>query len=462
MTEQRSIDADYVVVGAGAMGMAFVDEILTHSDADVVMIDAHGAPGGHWNDAYPFVRLHQPSFFYGVSSTRLGSDRIDDVGLNAGLSELASGAEVCAYFDHVMHRRFLPSGRVRYLPRTRYQNGRATVLPSGTDLEVSARRAVVDATYMKVTVPSVRPPDYDVEPGVVVIPPNDLVHVERPPGGYVVVGAGKTAFDAILWLLDRSVDPSSVQWVVPRDSWLINRAMTQPGPLFRIGEQIALIADATSPADMFSRLESAGQLLRIDPAREPEMYRCATVTEAELDQLRRIDQVIRLGRVRRLTAERMELDGGTVDTPDEVVYVNCTADGLERRPIVPVFDDATITLQTVRACQQVFSAALIGRVETLPEIDRATKNELATVIPHPDTPHDFLTGTLAHIHNMGRWSQHAELAAWMAGTRLSPGSLADDDEAAGDRGLDLETAIRAAVNLDGFIAASDSGAAMTV
>ncbi|MEM1334921.1 MAG: NAD(P)-binding protein, partial [Actinomycetota bacterium] len=89
MTEQRSIDADYVVVGAGAMGMAFVDEILTHSDADVVMIDEHGAPGGHWNDAYPFVRLHQPSFFYGVSSTRLGSDRIDDVGLNAGLSELA-------------------------------------------------------------------------------------------------------------------------------------------------------------------------------------------------------------------------------------------------------------------------------------------------------------------------------------------------------------------------------------
>ncbi|MEC7144386.1 MAG: NAD(P)-binding protein, partial [Actinomycetota bacterium] len=122
----RGLVADYVVVGAGAMGMAFVDEILSHSDATVALVERRNKPGGHWNDAYPHVRLHQPSFFYGLNSAQLGSDHIDDVGPNQGLSELASGAEVLAYFDHAMQRRFLPSGRVHFFANTEYRDGVAT------------------------------------------------------------------------------------------------------------------------------------------------------------------------------------------------------------------------------------------------------------------------------------------------------------------------------------------------
>ena len=51
------IEADYLVIGAGGMGMAFVDEILTHSDATVVMVDKNFRPGGHWNYVYPFLSL---------------------------------------------------------------------------------------------------------------------------------------------------------------------------------------------------------------------------------------------------------------------------------------------------------------------------------------------------------------------------------------------------------------------
>ena len=140
------LEADYLVVGAGAMGMAFTDVLMTESEATAVLVDRHHQPGGHWNDAYPFVRLHQPSAFYGVNSRKLGSDAIDATGWNQGLHELATGGEVCAYFDQVMQRRFLPSGRVRYYPRTTYEAGTATNLPSGTSCEVRARRAVVDAT----------------------------------------------------------------------------------------------------------------------------------------------------------------------------------------------------------------------------------------------------------------------------------------------------------------------------
>ncbi len=64
------IEADYVVAGAGGVGMAFVDEIITHSDATVAIVDRKHRPGGHWNDVYPFVRPHPPPTCYGGHSTR--------------------------------------------------------------------------------------------------------------------------------------------------------------------------------------------------------------------------------------------------------------------------------------------------------------------------------------------------------------------------------------------------------
>jgi len=110
------LEADYLIVGSGAVGMAFADVLITETDATMIIVDKYQKPGGHWNFAYPFVTLHQPSNFYGVSSRELSKGRKDKVGLNKGLSELASGAEVSAYFDEVMRHQFLPTGRVQYFP----------------------------------------------------------------------------------------------------------------------------------------------------------------------------------------------------------------------------------------------------------------------------------------------------------------------------------------------------------
>ena len=85
------LETDYLVVGAGASGMAFVDSLLTHSDAEVVLVDRRHRPGGHWLDAYPFVRLHQPSAYYGVNSRVLGTNRIDETGPNAGFYRAGHG-----------------------------------------------------------------------------------------------------------------------------------------------------------------------------------------------------------------------------------------------------------------------------------------------------------------------------------------------------------------------------------
>jgi len=420
----EEIEVDYLVVGAGAMGMAFVDGLLTETDATIAIVDRRARPGGHWNDSYPHVRLHQPSAFYGVNSRQLGSNKIDQVGHNAGLYELASGTEVVTYFDQVMHQDFLPSGRVHYLPLSDYE-GQGLVRSLATGAHTRVRyRTEVDASYMNVTVPSMRPPLYEVADSVRCVAPNDLaVPGILPAENYVVVGGGKTAMDACLWMLERGIEPDKITWVRPRDSWCLNRRFIQPGQEFfatSVGsfvEQIEVAAAATDVDDLFARLEAAGLLLRIDRSVQPTMYRCATVTESELAELATITNVIRLGRVQEITESEIVLERGTVPTSGQTLHIDCTADGLERRPIVPVFSEGKITLQTVRTCQQVFSAAFIAHVEAS-YVDPVVKNELTTVIPHPNTDLDWMRVTMSNALNSARWRENEELAAWLQASRL--------------------------------------------
>ncbi len=465
MSTDSLLTADYLVVGSGAMGMAFADVLVAESDATLAIVDRHHRPGGHWNDAYPFVRLHQPSAFYGVNSTPLGEGRIDERGWNAGLYELASGAEVCAYFEHVMERTLLPSGRVHYFPSCEYQgNGRFRSIPSGRSFRVEARKTV-DATYMNVQVPSVRGPLYEVAPGVRCVPLNDLPREPRPEDGYLVVGAGKTGMDACLWLLANHVDPDAIRWIVPRDAWLLDRATIQPAALFGdlaagFAAQMEAIAKAESVDDLFERVSACGQLLRLDPNVPPRMYRCATVTRAELEQLRRIRDVVRRGRVQRIEPERVVFEQGELTSEPGRLVVDCTADGLAKRPVAPVFDGETITLQSLRTCQQVFSAALIAHVELAREGD-ASKNELCQPVPHPNTDLDFLRTSLWNGRNQLRWAQDPELSAWLAGARLDVFSSFDPEAFAADPVMQAtmqrfaENLMPAMANLERLLAGAD-------
>ncbi|NJR80034.1 NAD(P)-binding protein [Sphingomonas corticis] len=419
----ETLKADYLVVGAGAMGMAFADTLVSETDATVVIVDRHHQPGGHWNVAYPFVRLHQPSAFYGVNSAPLGRDVIDATGSNAGLYELASSGEVVGYFGQIMQQHLLASGRVRYFPMAEHEGeGRFHSRISGETHQVEARK-VVDATYMNVTVPAMRAPPYAVAHGVACITPNELVRLTRRPARFCVVGAGKTGMDACLFLLRNGVAPDGISWVMPRDSWLLDREGFQPAARFadRLAQgrmrQMAAVAAAESVDDLFQRLNEAGTLLRIDERVTPTMYRCATVSQAELADLRRITAIIRKGRVRRIEPAALELDGGTVPMEEDTLYIDCSADGLERRPAVPVFEDDLITLQSVRVCQQVFSAAFIAHVEHAYP-DDALKNEICRPVPHPDGALDYLRVTLASTRNQMRWAQEPGLIEWLGNARL--------------------------------------------
>lgn len=406
------------------MGMAFIDSIITDTDASVIVVDRHHRPGGHWNDAYPFVRLHSPSAWYGVNSRPLGDNTIDQTGLSQGLLERANSSEVCGYFDQVMQKQFLPTGRVQYFPMCDYDDGQVSSLISGEIFGVSARKKQVDATYSDTSVPSTRPPQYDVAPGINCVPINDLVHIERAWAEYVIVGAGKTGIDACLYLLENDVSPEKIRWIMPNDSWFIDRLNLQPGENFfgpRVGNaglEVESIAKAESIAHLFELLNANGSLLRLDDNIKPTRYRCATVSKAELEQLRRIKNIVRLGRVKRITANEIELKGGSVETSVGALHIDCSASGIPPRPPAPVFDEDKITLQNVRLCQPTFGAAFIGHVEATLDND-AEKNMVCPVVVHPSTDIDWLRATLDNLNSTYQCSKNQALAEWANNSRLN-------------------------------------------
>jgi len=464
---QNTVTADYVIIGSGAVGMAFADIILTETDASVMIIDRHHKPGGHWNLAYPFVTLHQPSNFYGVSSKELSKGRKDEVGLNKGLSDLASGADVLAYFDTVMRHQFLPTGRVQYFPMCEYKGeGRFTSLTNGDDYQAVATRKFVDCTYLKTSVPANHTPNFSISDGVQFKPLNDLPFIDKPPAGYVVIGGGKTGIDACLWLLEHRVDPDKIQWIVSRDAWLLNRKNTQPSMEFfndTMGAQAAQmesIAQAASITDMFDRLESAGYFLRLDPDVRPQMFHGATISELELEELRRIKNIIRLGRVQSVEQDKIVLEKGTIPTTTAHLHIDCSASAITNLDIKPVFEEHLITPQMVRSYQPVFSAAFIAHVEAAYGTD-AEKNDICGVVPLPNADTDYLKFTAAFMMNQYKWSRDPGLRQWLLGNRLDGFSklandiLEDDTEKRAILKRLRDNAMPAMAKLQQFIAQID-------
>ncbi len=424
MSESEHLEADYLVVGAGAVGMAIADTLIGESDNSVIMVDRRHKPGGHWIDAYPFVRLHGPSANYGVNSRHLGTDRIDNKGLNQDLYELATGSEICTYFDEVMRHELLPSGRMRYLPMHDYLgDGIAVSLVSGRKTELHAGKKIIDATVAETQIPSRTPPNFAVDPGVNFMPPNGLVNIGSAGARFVVIGAGKTSIDTVIWLLENGADPDLLTWVRPREPWLLNRRTVQPSYDFFeqtygwLNANMEAAINARTVDDIFLHLERKGCMYRIDTSTMPTMYRCAIVSERELEQLRRVTDVVRMGHVRAISPGRMLLDEGQVAVASDAIFVNCSADGIPRKPPQPIFQPGRIVPQYVRMCSPTFSGALIGKVELLFASDEE-KNALTRPAPIPDSPADWVSIELNQAANRAAWQQHNELQSWLARSRL--------------------------------------------
>ena len=422
------IETDYLVIGSGAAGLAFADVMLSESNNNLVIVDKHSKPGGHWNDAYPFVKLQQPSCTYGVNSTVLGKNLTDTTGLNKGHKELVSGSEILNYYDEVMSQKFLPSSRLRFFPNCEYIGNNTFVsLLTGEHHSVIVNKKIVDTRYSQMEVPATTPPKYEISPKVKCIPPNQLPHYQSTYSHYVIIGSGKTAVDACLWLLENGIHPDKMMWIRPRDAWFFNRANLQLGKDFpytaleSVNRELDAIIHAESLADLFTKLEAKEQLFRIDQQVIPSMFRCAILSKNELIELRKIKNVIRLGKVQSIERNQLVLSQGIVPINPNSLFIDCTAGDFalnaSQKATKLVFEGNIITPQQIYLCQMAPSAALIAYVEVHYQEEKK-KNDLCPIVKLPYQDIDWLSSFTASLPLDKNNPEDKKLMQWIVSSRL--------------------------------------------
>ena len=215
----------------------------------------------------------------------------------------------------------------------------------------------------------------------------------------------------------------------------MNRRFLQPRTLLPdlyrgMAIQLEAMAHATSVADLFARLEAAGFFLRIDAGVAPTMVRGAVISESERGLLRRIDDVVRLGHVRRIERDQNVLDEGRVPTTERTLHVHCASSGLKRPPLRPIFETGRVTVQPFRWGFVSYQFAMLGVVEATVESDEE-KNRLCPPINYWDTNTDYLVAFLAGLTNDRARAAYPAIANWAQETRLIPlGGLALHRDAA--------------------------------
>jgi hypothetical protein len=419
---------DYLVIGAGATGLAFADSLIAEDpEAELVLVERRPGAGGHWLDTYPFVRLHTPSAFYGVNSLSLGEDRIDAEGENAGFYERATGQEIVDYFAQVAAN-LEATGRVRLLTEHEHlgpgeRGERVRDLNTGEAFEIEARRKVVDARYIETPVPATHTPSFEVAPDARSVPVGELPDAASEGLRYCVLGTGKTAADACTWLLGNGVPAERIRWVRPREHWFHYRRHFQPLDLVGDNmEGIALDAEASANAtdleDLFARLSESGRLFLLERVPDATMYRGTMLSPAEVDALRTVEDVVRLGRVQRIERDRLVLDEGELDSGPDVLHVDCTARGLMDVPPVPVFQSGRIVLQEVRHNSPCFNAAMIAFLEAHRD-DDAERNRLSPPNPYANSTWDWPGQNRRTWIVEQLWLGEPDIAAWIVASRLN-------------------------------------------
>jgi len=198
--------------------------------------------------------------------------------------------------------------------------------------------------------------------------------------------------------------------------------VVQPDPAIFLGMVAGVMeaaAAAASLEELFLRLEDAGIMLRVDRTVVPTMAKAPTLATWELEQLRTIGHVVRLGHIKGVDPGRITLEQGSVDVAKDAVVVHCAASGLKYPPRVPIWGSEAITLQAIRSGFPCFGAALAGYVEATRH-DDAEKNRLC-----PPTPYGNSMAEWARMTVLGTWAARSfgaepDIKAWSDGVALNP------------------------------------------
>ena len=113
--------------------------------------------------------------------------------------------------------------------------GRRFTLSPVKEHRVIAKR-IVDAMFTGTAIPSRHSPQYTIDKDVNRIAPNALPEAASA-NQYVVVGAGKTSMDVCLRSSRVEFPSDASSWIMPRDSWLLDRTYYEPGEAFWLRAQ---------------------------------------------------------------------------------------------------------------------------------------------------------------------------------------------------------------------------------
>jgi cation diffusion facilitator CzcD-associated flavoprotein CzcO len=329
------ISADLCVVGAGiaALNALTVASGYLRKGQKVVLIEERARSGGMWNDAYPFVRLHQPHalFTAGAIPWREARPR----------SYLATREEILEHFDHIIE---VVRARVELDERYGWEfaeheehGGRVLVRARNADgeqLEVDAAKLIKG---FGIEVQPDAPLGFASERVRSIGPSAIVERADEVLGGTEpiwIVGAGKTGMDTAHHLLTEAPG-REVNMIIGGGTFFGKRDRLFPDGRERWRMQatpnmlqaaVARRFDGTNEADVRRWLR---EKYGVGPVAEANNYFYGILSEAENAKIARgVTSTIRdyLTDVRDVDgrAELVFRSGATRDVPAGTWIVNCS------------------------------------------------------------------------------------------------------------------------------------------
>ena len=415
--------------------MSFIDTLLTEDPiCTVVLADRNASAGGHWTTAYPFVKLHQTSSNYGVNSVRLGLSTDRRGREKEDANDLRAGEEVCEYYNKVTQQ-FLDSGRVRCYFNTEYscdadddgkksgQEQHHLLLQTSRDddvpkkIIVKCQRKIVTCVS-KLIVPSMRKgvPSFPIHNYIEMKPLNELTNEISPRNhtNYVVIGAGKSGMDSIVYLLDNLVDKSHITWIISRDVWFFIRDNLYPNRGASKWKDkkkfINPCFDYDNATDIFLEIERHGIMGRLQPSSPdiPQVFKAPVLSQREVDLVRSMEPTtVRLGRITEITDTTIVLEKGTIPIPgptEDTLFVDCMAEDFYGYSSfdsnLKIFDgrDKIHIGPMLQFKNPSFSSAIIAYVEANFEDSKIDKNQFCYFASGSELAKPNLTSFLYHFY----------------------------------------------------------------
>ena len=163
------------------------------------------------------------------------------------------------------------------------------------------------------------------------------------------------------------MDVTKITWIVSNECWYFNRDIFIN--IRRFSKQLQPIIEAQISAkdvnEAYLLLEEIGYFMRLTKDIWPTKMRAATLSTKEMETIRTLTDIIRLGRIDRIENDAIIFEkGATLPTDANTLHIDCSAAGTNFPPVnEKIFNGEYINLLMVQAPRPCTSAAMIAAIE---------------------------------------------------------------------------------------------------